>query len=127
MEFWKFLFVCLTYFPWVQPFSHFSVTGWHGGTCTIPSLLCLAYTVLNYLLFFFFFSHIFTAFLVYALQSCKGRSQSSELFVPQQHGESLEAEECLLSPESVVCWPLVLLQGRWGKRVRGLEGYGLTC
>lgn len=55
MEFWKFLFVCFTYFPWVQPFSHFSVTGWHGGTCTIPCLRCLAYTVLNYLPFFFFF------------------------------------------------------------------------
>lgn len=50
--------------------------GW--GTCILSFLHFLTYTILNYLLFI----HIFTAFLTSALQSCKGRSQSSDLFIP---------------------------------------------
>lgn len=78
---WKFLFVCSSYFPGVQPFPSLSVTSWSMELLFFP-LCCLLYKILNYLLspgtlsllssclstkywISYFFSHIFTA-----LSSC---------------------------------------------------------
>jgi len=107
-EFWKLAFVCLTSFPEVQPFASLSVPTWGRTRALLALRSHLAYTILNDLLFgfFFFFGHIFTAFLICLVRTGLIPWGCS---LPNSIGRVWQVcKEGLPCPLNVVCCALVL-------------------